>query len=337
MAKLRYRSLSRRTVDKLSGGGKDVIFWDPELVGFGVRVYPSGTKVYLVQSRGPGGSKRVTVGRHGMISADEARRRAAVIIARITSGGESESAPNPAHRCRAHGGRARREISPRARGGALQAEYGPGVPPGDREASVAVARQAAGGRARARARRGDALPAPQDARRRERGGRGPVTDAQPGRGLGSAPGGRQSLPFRVPVPDAPAGAIPDRGGVSPPWRSARCAGSRRAAAGARGGGPQAADADRVPVKRDHDLAMGGRAPRSARAPASRQQDGPARDSPVAVRGVPGCWRGFRASRAIPSRLARSVGHRGPQTGLTIPTSHLPQLTGAYYWYRARGS
>ena len=92
MAKLRYRSLSKRTVDGLSGGGKDVIYWDPELAGFGVRVYPSGAKVYLVQSRGPGGSRRVTVGRHGVISADQARRRAAVIVARIKSSWESESA-----------------------------------------------------------------------------------------------------------------------------------------------------------------------------------------------------------------------------------------------------
>ena len=69
MAKLQHRSLSMRTVDGLSGDGKDIIFWDRELQGFGVRVYPSGAKVYLVQSRGPGGSKRVTLGRHGVISA----------------------------------------------------------------------------------------------------------------------------------------------------------------------------------------------------------------------------------------------------------------------------
>ena len=42
MAKLQYRSLSMRTVDGLSGDGKDIIFWDRELQGFGVRVYPSG-------------------------------------------------------------------------------------------------------------------------------------------------------------------------------------------------------------------------------------------------------------------------------------------------------
>lgn len=88
MAKLRYRSLSRRVVEGLSGDGRDVIFWDPELAGFGVRVYPSGVKAYLVQTRGPGGSRRVTLGRHGVLSADEARRRAAVIVARIQSGEE---------------------------------------------------------------------------------------------------------------------------------------------------------------------------------------------------------------------------------------------------------
>ena len=86
MAKLQYRSLSNRTVDGLSAEDWDVIYWDRELKGFGVRVYPSGARVYLVQSRGPDGSRRVTVGRHGVISADQARRRAVAIVARIKAG-----------------------------------------------------------------------------------------------------------------------------------------------------------------------------------------------------------------------------------------------------------
>ena len=86
MAKLQRRSLSSRTVDGLPMEDKEVIYWDRELTGFGVRVYPSGARVYLVQNRGPRGSKRVTVGRHGIISADQARRRAASIIARIKAG-----------------------------------------------------------------------------------------------------------------------------------------------------------------------------------------------------------------------------------------------------------
>ena len=52
MAKLKRRSISRRTVEALSVG-KDTVFWDRELTGFGVRVYPSGAKYYIVQVRGP--------------------------------------------------------------------------------------------------------------------------------------------------------------------------------------------------------------------------------------------------------------------------------------------
>ena len=86
MAKLQYRTISKRTVDALSVDDKDVVFWDRELPGFGVRVYPSGSKVYVVQTRWRGKSKRVTLGRHGVLSADQARRKAAEIIARIKSG-----------------------------------------------------------------------------------------------------------------------------------------------------------------------------------------------------------------------------------------------------------
>ena len=63
------------------------------LTGFGVRVYPSGGKVYIAQARGPGGPKRVTVGRHGVLGAEQARQRAALIIARVKAG--EEPVPEP--------------------------------------------------------------------------------------------------------------------------------------------------------------------------------------------------------------------------------------------------
>ena len=50
MAQAQYRSLSKRVVDRLSVNGKDAIFWDRDLAGFGVRVYPSGKKVFVVQT-----------------------------------------------------------------------------------------------------------------------------------------------------------------------------------------------------------------------------------------------------------------------------------------------
>ena len=78
MARLGTKTISRRTVEALKVE-RDTIFWDSELAGFGVRVHPSGRKVYIVQTRADGkAAKRVTVGRHGVITPEEARRRAAL-------------------------------------------------------------------------------------------------------------------------------------------------------------------------------------------------------------------------------------------------------------------
>lgn len=86
MAERKYLSLSKRIIDRLAVDDKDAVFWDSDLLGFGIRVYPSGAKVYVVQTRAFGRSKRVTVGRHGTLSADQARKEAAGIIARIKAG-----------------------------------------------------------------------------------------------------------------------------------------------------------------------------------------------------------------------------------------------------------
>ena len=93
MPRFRTKTISRRTVEALKTD-RDTIFWDRELPGFGVRVHPSGRKVYVAQTRAGGNAaKRVTVGVHGVLTAEEARRRAALIIARIKAG--EEPVPEP--------------------------------------------------------------------------------------------------------------------------------------------------------------------------------------------------------------------------------------------------
>ena len=84
---------SGRAVDRLSVAGRDRIFWDRELAGFGVRVYPSGRKVYVVQSRAHGGPRRVTLGTHGELTTTQARLRAAQAIDRIKRGEEPAAPP----------------------------------------------------------------------------------------------------------------------------------------------------------------------------------------------------------------------------------------------------
>ena len=87
-------------VDALSAHGKPGVYWDRDLPGFGVRLYGTGRKTYVVQTRGPAGSRRVTVGQHGKVSAEQARNMAAAIIDRIKAGEEpmpetAASAPEP--------------------------------------------------------------------------------------------------------------------------------------------------------------------------------------------------------------------------------------------------
>ena len=53
---------SKRTVDALTVETGDAAFWDRKLSGFGVRVYTTGRKVYVVQTRvSTGNLRRVTI------------------------------------------------------------------------------------------------------------------------------------------------------------------------------------------------------------------------------------------------------------------------------------
>ena len=96
MPKRQETAITKRTVEALSVEDRDAVFWDRDLPGFGIRVYPSGLKKYVVQSRGPGGSRRATLGRHGEMSAEQARRSAAEAIDRIKRGRDPlPPAPEP--------------------------------------------------------------------------------------------------------------------------------------------------------------------------------------------------------------------------------------------------
>ena len=90
--------LTMRTVEALSATGRDSMYWDRELPGFGMRVYRTGRKVYIVQTRGPAGSKRAIVGVHGEIRPEQARRQASDMIDRIKCGKDpvpKKPAPEP--------------------------------------------------------------------------------------------------------------------------------------------------------------------------------------------------------------------------------------------------
>ena len=72
-------SVTKTAVDAMQPNGKQHFLWDSQVPGFGLRVSPAGVKSYVYQFRigGRGGeTRRTTLGRHGEITPDQARKLA---------------------------------------------------------------------------------------------------------------------------------------------------------------------------------------------------------------------------------------------------------------------
>lgn len=78
--------LSKRIVDQAEPGAADFFIWDDELPGFGLRVFRSGKRSYLVQYRAGGRSRRFTIGPHGVWTPETARKEARILLGRIAHG-----------------------------------------------------------------------------------------------------------------------------------------------------------------------------------------------------------------------------------------------------------
>lgn len=79
--------LTLRTVKALSSGPKREIYWDSELTGFGLRVMPSGAKVYFLKYRSLGRQRWFRIGRHGDPWTPEAARNEATRLLGEVAGG----------------------------------------------------------------------------------------------------------------------------------------------------------------------------------------------------------------------------------------------------------
>ena len=84
--------ITKRTVDALAGQERERVVWDDDLKGFGVRVHPTGRKVYIVKTRYRGRVIKMTIGPHGAVTPSYARVRAAEIIT------DARAGKNPAGR-----------------------------------------------------------------------------------------------------------------------------------------------------------------------------------------------------------------------------------------------
>lgn len=81
--------LTKRVVDGLQSDGAKhgTVFWDTELKGFGVRVFPTGLKTFVIKFRTRGGRQRwLKLGAFGALTAEQARDRAKVELAKVLDG-----------------------------------------------------------------------------------------------------------------------------------------------------------------------------------------------------------------------------------------------------------
>lgn len=86
-------NITKRTVDAALKASNDTFLWDDDLAGFGLKITPAGGKIYIYQYRQPrpgnarsAPTKRYTIGRHGDITADQARKRAKELAALVVQG-----------------------------------------------------------------------------------------------------------------------------------------------------------------------------------------------------------------------------------------------------------
>lgn len=92
--------LTKQMLDQLKPvKGRDVMAWDGELRGFGVRIKPSGARAFILQYRNADGrSRRLTLGSASVLTPDAARKLAIQKLAEVSHGGDPAEVKQAARR-----------------------------------------------------------------------------------------------------------------------------------------------------------------------------------------------------------------------------------------------
>ena len=249
--------ITKRTVDRITGDGSDRFYWDDDLPGFGLRVRVSGRKYYVVQFRANGRLRRMTVGRHGAVTPETARRRAMALIS------EAKGGKDPA----ALRDKGRKAATMKVLGKRFLEEY---VPVHCKPSTAYEYRRSVkffidpriGTRKVTEIQRSDIAELHHGMRE---------TPYQANRTLGvlskmfnlaelwgSASGRLKPLPARQALQGGEARTIPERGGVHPAWPGSRRDSGRRIGDPLGGSRNPSPDADRLPIVGDPEAALGAR-------------------------------------------------------------------------------
>jgi integrase len=87
------RKLTKSYLDDLQPGPTDAIHWDTEVKGFGVKVTPTGRKVFLFQYRPAafgGNPRKFTIGRFGELTVEQARSKARELAVAKAAGSDPQ-------------------------------------------------------------------------------------------------------------------------------------------------------------------------------------------------------------------------------------------------------
>jgi integrase len=82
--------LTKKFVERLERNpDRDRFIWDAAVPGFGLRLYPSGVRKYIVQYRTQDNrQRRTSLGQHGVLTVDQARDLARDLLAKVRKGGD---------------------------------------------------------------------------------------------------------------------------------------------------------------------------------------------------------------------------------------------------------
>ena len=79
--------ITKRIVEALEPSVRDIIVWDTEVKGFGIKITPTGKRSYILFYRNASGQQRKpTIGQHGAITAEQARTTAKLWLADVSKG-----------------------------------------------------------------------------------------------------------------------------------------------------------------------------------------------------------------------------------------------------------
>jgi integrase len=78
--------INKHNVEEIQPGPRDVYGWDDKTRGFGIKVTPKGVRIYVLKCRAGRTQRWIVLGRHGPITADEARRKAKDLLGEIAKG-----------------------------------------------------------------------------------------------------------------------------------------------------------------------------------------------------------------------------------------------------------